>query len=145
MLIFKSCSVLKDLPFKLLQKIVWQYYFFHIREGRPFKTVKFQRSMSVIKFFFSSLMKNTQPLGAKRNPNPAQQIDLKKNQILERPNSLVDSKEFKLSKKVLEPHRRDLKQKGLGNRPNVAHPLSKMMRRNCGKPSNLAVKPLNPW
>ena len=39
--------------------------------------------------------------------------------------SLVDSKEFKLSKKVLESRRRDLKQKGLGNRPNVAHPLSK--------------------
>ena len=40
--------------------------------------------------------------------------------------SLVDSKEFKLSKKVLELRRRDLKQKGLGNRPNVAHPLSKI-------------------
>ena len=39
--------------------------------------------------------------------------------------SLVDSKELKLSKKVLESRRRDLKQKGLGNRPNVAHPLSK--------------------
>ena len=39
--------------------------------------------------------------------------------------SLVDSKEFKLSKKVLESRRRDLKQKGLGNRPNVARPLSK--------------------
>ena len=78
MFIFKSCSVLKDLSFKLLQKIVWQNYFFHIREGRPFETVKFQRSMSVIKNFFSSLIKNTQPLGTKRNPNPAQQVDLKK-------------------------------------------------------------------
>ena len=30
-----------------------------------------------------------------------------------------------MSKKVLESRRRYLKQKGLGNRPNVAHPLSK--------------------
>lgn len=38
--------------------------------------------------------------------------------------SLVDCKEFKLSKKVLESKRRELKQKGLGNRKHVAEALT---------------------
>ena len=35
---------------------------------------------------FSSLTKNTQPKGPKTNPNRAQQVDLKKGEILKRPN-----------------------------------------------------------
>ena len=40
------------------------------------------------------------------------------------PHSLVESKDFKMSRDVLSAKRKELKQKGLGNRPKRADPLS---------------------
>ena len=46
-------------------------------EGWHLESAKFQKRMSEFKKVFKSL-KNTQPIGPKRNPNPAQQVDLTK-------------------------------------------------------------------
>ena len=49
--------------------------FFLYNGGLALESVRFQRPMSVIKKNISSLIKDTQPIGPKRNPNPAQQVD----------------------------------------------------------------------
>ena len=77
--ILKSCSVLQDLLFELLHKILGQKWVFHVMKDWPLKAVKFSTPMWVTKKnFFSSLIKNTYPIGPKKNPNPAQQVDLTK-------------------------------------------------------------------
>ena len=53
------------------------------------------------------------------------------------PYSLVDSKEFKLSKKVLESKRRELKQKGMGNRKNVAQVIDEDMEEKLWETKQL--------